>query len=82
MLRGEEQRRVFVRFAGKMGMERSWIAGEGTIKKGLHKTPTTVFEPQLFDARFLLRDTALLILYEIASNSVQWLTGDRSAVPY
>lgn len=46
-------------------MERSGIAVEGTIKEGLHKTPTTVFAPQLFDARFLIRDTALLILYEI-----------------
>ena len=64
------------------GMERSEIAAEGTIKKGLHKTPTTVFEPQLFDARFLLRGTALLILYEISGISVQCVTDPQDAPLY
>jgi hypothetical protein len=32
-------------------MERSGIAAEGTIKAGLHKTPTTEYAPQLFDAQ-------------------------------
>jgi hypothetical protein len=50
-----------------MGIERSGIAVAGTIKEGLHKTPTTVFKPQLFDARFLLRGTAQLILHELSS---------------
>jgi hypothetical protein len=36
-----------------MGMERSEIAAEGTIKEELHKTPTTAFMPQLFIARCL-----------------------------
>ena len=55
-----------------MGMERSGIAAGGTIKKGLHKTPTTVFVPQLFDARRLLRGTAQLILHEnIGRNGVE-----------
>jgi hypothetical protein len=36
-----------------MGMKRSEIAAGGTIKRGLHKTPTTVLVPQLFDARLL-----------------------------
>jgi len=69
-----------MKFAGKMGMERSGIAAGGTIKKGLHKTPTTVFVPQLFDARFLLRATALPILYDESSISERWITGNASGV--
>jgi hypothetical protein len=38
-------------FLIEMGMERSTIAAEGTIKAGLHKTPTTESVRQLFDAR-------------------------------
>jgi hypothetical protein len=49
-----------------MTMERSEIAAGGTIKKGLHKTPTTECVPQLFDARRLESGSALLILHEIA----------------
>ena len=36
-----------------MEIGRSGKAAEGTIKKGLHKTPTTEYVPQLFDARRL-----------------------------
>jgi hypothetical protein len=46
------------------GMERSEIAAEGTIKKGLHKTPTTEFVPQLFDASCHPSGFAVLILHE------------------
>jgi hypothetical protein len=49
----------------EMGMERSEIAAEGTIKAGLHKTPTTEYVQQLFDARRLQSGTALLILHGI-----------------
>ena len=64
-----------MKFFGKMGIERSGIAAGGTIKEGLHKTPTTVFVPQLFDARFLLRDTAQLILHGLSSERMQAISG-------
>jgi hypothetical protein len=56
-----------------MGMERSEIAAGGTIKRGLHKTPTTEFVPQLFDARCHLSGFALLILHEIRDGG--WFGG-------
>ena len=46
-----------------MGMERSEITAEGTIKAGLHKTPTTEYVPQLFDARRLRSGSAHIILH-------------------
>ncbi|MGC1422507.1 MAG: hypothetical protein WA354_22420 [Terracidiphilus sp.] len=49
----------------EMEMERSEIAAEGTIKAGLHKTPTTECVPQLFDARRRLSGAALSILHEL-----------------
>jgi hypothetical protein len=60
-----------MKFLGKMRIERSEIAAGGTIKKGLHKTPTTVFAPQLFDARRVLSNTALLILHELSAGAVR-----------
>ena len=71
-----------MKFFGKMGIERSGIAAGGTIKKGLHKTPTTVFVPQLFDARFLLRGTALLILHDVSNESPLSMSGEVDAVVY
>ena len=58
-------------------MERSGIAAEGTIKRGLHKTPTTVFVPQLFDARRLPLGTALLILHELSDGEGVDVSGRR-----
>ena len=52
-MRGASQRGIGWKFLIEMGMERSEIAAEGTIKEGLHKTPTTECVPQLFDARRL-----------------------------
>jgi hypothetical protein len=54
-----------------MGMERSEIAAGGTIKKGLHKTPTTEYLPQLFDARCHLSGFAISILHEIWGRSLK-----------
>jgi hypothetical protein len=54
-----------------MGIERSEIAAEGTIKAEMHKTPTTECVQQLFDARCLCEVPALLILHEIAGRSVE-----------
>jgi hypothetical protein len=71
-----------MKFFGKMGMERSGIAAGGTIKEGLHKTPTTVFTPQLFDARFLLRDTALLILHALSGAAVRRFSGVLNSVAF
>jgi hypothetical protein len=65
-----------------MGMERSGIAAGGTIKKELHKTPTTVFVPQLFDARLLLRGTARLILHEISSINLQLMSEPTNIAAY
>jgi len=48
-----------------MGMERSEITAEGTIKAELHKTPTTEYVPQLFDARRLRSGSAHTILHAI-----------------
>ena len=58
-----------------MTMERSEIAAGRTIKKGLHKTPTTECVPQVFDARRLDSGSALLILHEIADGGC--LTGGK-----
>jgi hypothetical protein len=54
-----------------MGMERSGIATEETIKGGLHKTPTTEYVPQLFDAQEPLPSPAVLILHEIGEGGQQ-----------
>ena len=58
-LRGEAQRGISKDFWDEMEIVRSSIAAGGTIKEGLHKTPTTGFVPQLFDARYLLSGIAL-----------------------
>jgi hypothetical protein len=54
-----------------MGIVRSRIAAGGTIKEGLHKTPTTVCVPQLFDAQHLSSSAAQLILHEIPEKPVE-----------
>jgi hypothetical protein len=57
-----------------MGMERSRIAAEGTIKAGLHKTPTTECLQQLFDAGADYQVTAILILHELSGErGIRWL---------
>jgi hypothetical protein len=57
-----------------MGMERSRIAAEGTIKAGLHKTPTTECVQQLFDADTDYQVTAILILHEVREGQgIRWL---------
>jgi hypothetical protein len=42
---------IFENDLNEIGMERSATAAGETIKGELHKTPTTVFEPQLFLAQ-------------------------------
>jgi hypothetical protein len=64
-LRGGDQRGIFKDFGDEIRIARSKIAAGGTIKEGLHKTPTTECVPQLFDARRLCLGAALLILHEI-----------------
>jgi hypothetical protein len=50
---GADQRGIGQELLIEIKMERSEIAAGGTIKKGLHKTPTTECVPQLFVARRL-----------------------------